>query len=99
MRNYLLASFSLMLAMLACVQPAVQNRIVLTPSPKYALVCLAESLNFRSRPGTDKSVEYVFPDGTLIRVMDDTEQTPDGATWVLTEYGWVNSRFLCMEAR
>jgi len=69
-----------------------------TDMPQYALVCMAGSLNFRSAPGTDQLVEYVFPDGTLVRVMDETKSLPDGSTWRLTEYGWSNERYLCLEA-
>jgi len=70
-----------------------------TDMPQYALVCMAGSLNFRSAPGTDQLVEYVFPDGTLVIVFEDTESLPDGSTWRRTEFGWSNERYLCMEAK
>jgi len=70
-----------------------------TAVPQYALVCMAGSLNFRSAPGTDQLVEYVFPDGQLVQVFKDMRSLPDGSTWRRTEYGWSNERYLCLEEK
>jgi len=107
MNKFTITLIMLTISVLACstqtpqsvgINPAVKSSLpTIQPEPQYALVCMAGSLNFRSAPGTDQLVEYVFPDGQLVEVMDETETTQDGAEWRLTEYGWVNSRFLCLE--
>jgi len=105
MKNLLLATCSLLALTLACsFQRQVETThsvraVISTPAPQYAIVCMAGSLNFRSAPGTDEKVDFVFPDGTLIEVMDDTETAQDGALWRLTEFGWANARYLCLEAK
>lgn len=105
MNKFTIAIIMFTIAILACQSQVpskkLRSKVELqnTPSPQYALVCMAGTLNFRSRPGTDKTVEYTFLDGTLVQVMDDTETTQDGAEWRQTEYGWVNSRFLCLEEK
>lgn len=106
MKKCLLAICSLLVLMLACsfqpqkveVYPAAKASVPTVTIPHYALVCMAGTLNFRSRPGTDKEVEFTFPDGTLVQVFEDTESLPDGSTWRLTQYGYVNARYLCLEA-
>lgn len=104
MTKYLLVLFSTLA--LACISqaavPTLANKVTTkanTPETQYALVCMSGELNFRSAPGTDQEVKYTFPDGTLVQVMDEVQTTSDGATWRLTEWGWVNVRYLCLEAK
>jgi len=96
----------LVLAMLAC---SVQSKLptpktdikvfsTLTPSPEYAMVCMAGLLNFREAPGTQSRVNKTLPDGTIVEINQNFTTTPDGAEWRETEFGFVNSRYLCVES-
>jgi len=107
MNKFTIILIMLAMSVLACrIQTPKQvetthsvKAVISTPTPQYALVCMAGSLNFRAAPGTDEKVDFVFPDGTLVEVMDATETAQDGALWRLTEFGWANARYLCLEAK
>jgi len=113
-KQYLVAGIMVLAAGIACANPLPTRTTGITPTeaeavlthvtfptdvPQYAIVCMAGSLNFRAAPGTDEKVDFVFPDGTLVEVMNATETAQDGALWRLTEFGWVNTRYLCLEAK
>ena len=102
----------LTLSVMACgmqVQPAAKladhivtdNKMVNatpTASPRHALVCMAGTLNFRNGAGTDQAVIASHSDGYAVDVFEGVTITDDGAKWKRTSEGWVNQRYLCMEA-